>query len=144
MAKMRERRPVRLWQVAAVAILVFGTAGITLGTLAWYSTNKHDNRAEVQANADQVANTTRKTLAGYNDQIANAVALFKQSGLINRAEFSAYVKNLDRTTATRGSTASASSLGFPQPNCPRSSPSGESTSRDSPCCRRGPARRTAW
>ncbi len=102
MAKMSERRPVRLWQVAAIAILVLGTVGVTLGTLAWYDTNKRHNRTELQANADQIAVTTRKTLDGYNDQIASTVALFKQPGLVNRVEFHAYVKNLDLYNRYKG------------------------------------------
>jgi len=95
MVKMRESRPVRLWQVAAVAILILGTTAASLGTWAWYVRNKDDNRAQLRASAAQVAETSKKTLDGYVDQIASAVALFTQPGLVDRAEFHDYVKYLD-------------------------------------------------
>jgi diguanylate cyclase (GGDEF)-like protein/PAS domain S-box-containing protein len=102
MVKMRGHRPVRLWQVAAIAILVLGTTGVTFGTWAWYVSNTGHNRAELQVNGSQIAVTTKKTLEGYNDQIASAVALFTQSGLIDTAEFHAYVKNLDLYNRYKG------------------------------------------
>src|ERR1700687_4127723 len=101
-AKMRERRPVRLWQVAALAILVLGTSGISVGTWVWYGSNKDHNRSELRASADQIAATTKKTLDGYNDLIASTRALFVQPGLLNRAEFSRYVKDVDLYNRYKG------------------------------------------
>jgi len=102
MGKMRERRSIRLWQVAAIAILILGTTSVTLGTFAWYVRNKDDNRAQLRASAQQVAETTKKTLDGYADQIASAVALFTQPGLVDRAEFHNYVKYLDLYNRYKG------------------------------------------
>src|SRR5580700_10038372 len=95
MIKERVGKRVKLWQVMAVAIFAVGTTGATVGSLTWYGSNKDHNRAELEASAAQVAVSTRETLDGYNDQIASAVALFTQPDLMNRAEFHAYVKNLD-------------------------------------------------
>jgi diguanylate cyclase (GGDEF)-like protein/PAS domain S-box-containing protein len=101
-AKMREHRPVRLWQVAALAILVLGTSGITAGTWVWYGSNKDHNRSEFQARADQIATSTKQTLAGFSDQIASVRTLFVHPGLITRAEFSRYVEDLDLYRRYRG------------------------------------------
>jgi len=95
MVKMRKRRPVRLWQVAAIAIVIVGTTGVTLGVRSWYDVNKERNRTELQSSADQIAVITQTTLKGYADQIASAVALFSQPGLFNRAAFHSYVASLD-------------------------------------------------
>lgn len=94
MVKRQGHGPVRLWQVAAIAILVFGTAGITFGTWTWFQRNKVQNREQIEANAASVAQTTQKTLDGYGNEIASAVALFTQPGLIDRTEFHTYVKDL--------------------------------------------------
>ncbi len=102
MVKRRGHGPVRLWQVAAVAIVVFGTVGISLGTWTWFQRNKVENRAEIEANAAQIAATTKKTLDGYGNEIATAVALFTQPGLINRTEFHAYVKYVDLYNRYKG------------------------------------------
>jgi len=102
MDKMRGRRPVKLWQLAAIAILVFGTTGVILGSVAWYANNKTNNRATLEANAAQIAVTTKKTLDGYDDQIASAVALFSQPGLIDRSAFHAYVDSLDLYNRYKG------------------------------------------
>jgi len=88
--------------VAAIAILVLGTVGISVGAWTWFRRNTDHNRAEVEANAAQIAVSTRKTLDGYNDQIASAVALFTQPGLIDRAEFHAYVKYLNLYSRYKG------------------------------------------
>jgi diguanylate cyclase (GGDEF)-like protein/PAS domain S-box-containing protein len=95
MVTKRGHRPVRLWQVAAIAIVIVGMLGIGAGTWTWYKRNEEHNRAEVEANADQVVVTTRKTFDGYANQIASAVALFTQPGLIDRTEFHSYVRYLD-------------------------------------------------
>ncbi len=88
-------RPVKLWQVVAIAIAIVGSVGVSFGTWAWYGSNKNHDSAERQLNADQIAATTKKTLEGYGGQIASAVALFTQPGLIDRTEFHSYVKYLD-------------------------------------------------
>jgi diguanylate cyclase (GGDEF)-like protein/PAS domain S-box-containing protein len=95
MVKIRRRTPVRSWQAAAIAIVLLGSTGVTLGAWRWANANKDHNRVELQASAAQIAVTTRTTLDGYADQIASAVALFSQSGLIDRAAFHRYVKQLD-------------------------------------------------
>jgi diguanylate cyclase (GGDEF)-like protein/PAS domain S-box-containing protein len=94
MVKRRGHGPVRLWQVAAVAIVALGTTGISVGTWTWFQRNKVENRAQIEANAAQIAVTTRKTLDGYGNEIATAVALFTPPGLIDRPEFHTYVKHL--------------------------------------------------
>ena len=85
----------RLWQVAALAILLLGSVAITTGTLVWYRTNQSHNESQSQANASQIAVATRKTLDGYADQIAGTGALFSQPGQIDHAEFHSYLKSLD-------------------------------------------------
>ena len=95
MVKSRGLRPVKLWQLAAIAIVIFGTTGVTVGTWAWYDSNKNHNGVELRANAAQIAATTKKTLDGYNDQIASAAALFSQPGLVDPSSFHAYVASLD-------------------------------------------------
>lgn len=95
MVKRRRLRPVKLWQLAAIAIVIFGTTGVTVGTWAWYDSNKNHNGVELRANAAQIAATTKKTLDGYNDQIASAAALFSQPGFVDPSSFHAYVANLD-------------------------------------------------
>ena len=95
MAGMGERRLMRLWQVAALAILVLGTVAITTGTWFWFQSNKDRNQIESRTTANQVAVATRKTLDGYADQIAGTGALFSQPGLLNHAQFHAYLKQLD-------------------------------------------------
>lgn len=102
MTKKRAGERVKLWQVVAVAILVLGTTGATVGALIWYGSNKDHNRAELEASAAQVALSTRQTLDGYNGQIASAVALFTQPGLIDRAEFHTYVRYLDLYNRFKG------------------------------------------
>jgi hypothetical protein len=88
--------------VAALAILVLGTSGITDGEWARYGSNKAHDRSELQAKADQVAVTTQKTLNGYTDLIASARALFVQPGLISRAGFHRYVKDLNLYNRYKG------------------------------------------
>ena len=95
MVTVRGGKRVKLWQVAAVAIVVLGTAGISFGTWTWYGSNKSHNRSELEATGAQIAVSTRQTLDGYNGQIASAVALFTQPGLIDRTEFHNYVRYLD-------------------------------------------------
>ncbi len=102
MVKVRRGGRVKLWQVAAAAIVVVGTVGVSFGTWTWYGSNKNHNRVELETNAAQIAVSTRKTLDGYNDQIASAVALFKQPGLIDRGEFHAYVTYLDLYNRYKG------------------------------------------
>ncbi|HVA02791.1 MAG TPA: GGDEF domain-containing protein [Acidimicrobiales bacterium] len=102
MAKGPGHRAVKLWQVAAVAILVVGTLGISVGSWTWFQRNMANNRTETEATAAQVAVTTKKTLAGYANEIATAVALFTPPVLINRTEFHTYVKNLDLYTRFKG------------------------------------------
>jgi diguanylate cyclase (GGDEF)-like protein/PAS domain S-box-containing protein len=102
MVRTRGRKPLKLWQVAAVAILILGTVGISIGAWTWYQRNKEHNRAEVEANADQIVVTTKKTLDGYANQIASAVALFTQPGLIDRSEFHAYVNYLNLYNRFKG------------------------------------------
>jgi diguanylate cyclase (GGDEF)-like protein/PAS domain S-box-containing protein len=102
MMKKRTGERVKLWQVVAVAILVLGTTGATVGALIWYGSNKDHNRAELEASAAQVALSTRQTLDGYNGQIASAVALFTQPGLIDRTEFHTYVRYLDLYNRFKG------------------------------------------
>jgi diguanylate cyclase (GGDEF)-like protein/PAS domain S-box-containing protein len=102
MVKERGGARVKLWQVVAVAILVVGSAGAAAGTWAWYRSNTSHNRAELQANAAQIAVSTRQTLDSYNGQIASAVALFTQPGLIDRTEFHAYVRYLDLYSRFKG------------------------------------------
>jgi diguanylate cyclase (GGDEF)-like protein/PAS domain S-box-containing protein len=93
---------VKLWQVVAVAIFVVGTSGAAVGTSIWYGSNKEHNRAELEASAAQVVVSTRQTLDSYNGQIASAVALFTQPGLIDRTEFHAYVRYLDLYNRFKG------------------------------------------
>ncbi|HXQ58905.1 MAG TPA: diguanylate cyclase, partial [Acidimicrobiales bacterium] len=95
MVKRRRLRRVKLWQLAAIAIVTFGTTGVTMGTWAWYDSNKDHNGVELRANAAQITATTKKTLDGYNDQIASAAALFSQPGLLDPSSFHAYVTSLD-------------------------------------------------
>jgi len=102
MEKIRGRRPVKLWQLAAIAILAFGTTAVILGSAAWYANNKTHERAALEADAAQIAVTTKKTLDGYDDQIASAVALFSQPGLIDRNAFHSYVVNLDLYSRYKG------------------------------------------
>jgi len=102
MVTKRGHRPVRLWQVAAIAIVIVGMLGIGAGTWTWYKRNEDHNRADVQANADQVVVTTKKTLDGYANQIASTVALFTQPGLIDRTEFHSYVRFLDLYNRYKG------------------------------------------
>ena len=85
----------RLWQVAALAILLLGSVAITTGTLVWYRTNQSHNESQSRANASQIAVATRKTLDGYADQIAGTGALFSQPSQIGHAEFHSYLKSLD-------------------------------------------------
>ena len=40
MDNTRGRTTVKLWQLAAIAILVFGTTAVVAGSAAWYGKNK--------------------------------------------------------------------------------------------------------
>src|SRR5580700_1724767 len=102
MIKERVGKRVKLWQVMAVAIFAVGTTGATVGALTWYGSNKDHNRAEPEASAAQVALSTRQTFDGYKGQIASAVALFTQPGLIDRTEFHTYVRYLDLYNRFKG------------------------------------------
>jgi diguanylate cyclase (GGDEF)-like protein/PAS domain S-box-containing protein len=102
MVTKRRQGRIKMWQVAAVAIVTVGTVGISLGTWTWYGSGKRHNRTELEADAAQVVFSTRQTLDGYNDQIASAAALFTQPGLIDRTEFHSYVKYLDLYNRYKG------------------------------------------
>jgi hypothetical protein len=62
MVKGRGHRAVKLWQVASIAILVFGTVAISIGSWTWFQRNKVQNHDQTEANAAQVAVTTRRPL----------------------------------------------------------------------------------
>ncbi|MGA2521311.1 MAG: EAL domain-containing protein [Acidimicrobiales bacterium] len=92
---MRERRVMRLWQVAAIAILVFGSVAVTVGTWGWYVTNRDHNRTQRVSNANQLARSVGATLEDYSDQTASTAALFSQPGLLTHAAFGTYVRQAD-------------------------------------------------
>ncbi len=92
---MRERRVMRLWQVAAVAILVFGSVAVSAGTWGWYVSNRDHNRTQQVDQAKQLANSVGATLEDYSDQTASTAALFSQPGLLDHAAFRTYVRQAD-------------------------------------------------
>ena len=85
----------RLRPLAAIAIVVLGTTAVTVGTWAWYVSNKDHNRVQAQSNATQITATISETLAEYADQTLSTAALFSQPVLPSHAAFQSYVREVD-------------------------------------------------
>ncbi|HTZ08560.1 MAG TPA: EAL domain-containing protein [Acidimicrobiales bacterium] len=98
----RERRLTRLWEAAAVLILVLGSATVTVVTGVWYASNRHHNQTQLEAGAKQIAATIREALDGYADQTASTAALFSQPEPLDHAAFAAYLEELNVWTRYPG------------------------------------------